>query len=95
MDEAEKPEKKSRAATEKQVRMGARRLADDALNALEAIINGDGQDSVRLAAAREVLDRAYGRNKLGAADGKPDGAPYTVVVQRFSDPPDPKVGDFD
>ena len=95
MEEAEKPKKKSRAATEDQLRMGARRLVDPALATLGKIMEGTGQDSVRLAAAREVLDRAFGRTKLGAADGKLDGAPYTVVVQRFSDPPDSKAEDFD
>jgi hypothetical protein len=54
-----------------------------ALETLEAIMRGDGQDTVRLAAAREVLDRGHGRPKLGAADAEPEG--LTVLVQRFTD----------
>lgn len=82
-----------------EMRRGARRLAARALDTLEEIMSGDGQASAKLAAAREVLDRGYGpttRSGRPAPKKAVRGAePYTVVVQRFSDPPDPKVEDFD
>ena len=82
---------------ESRLRRKAQALSGLALETLAAIMKSEGQDSVRLAAAREVLDRGYGRTKLGAAESKAEaeGAPYTVVVQRFSDPPDPKLEDFE
>jgi hypothetical protein len=79
-----------------QLQSESRKLAQQALETLAKIMEGDGQDSIRLAAAREVLDRGYGRTRLGGADGKADGgAPYTVVVQRFTDPPPRGLEDFD
>lgn len=84
-----------RVRDEDQMRLRARRLADGALAALGEIMSGDGQDSVRLAAAREVLDRGYGRTRLGGPEGRTEAAPYTVVVQQVGDPPDPGLEDFD
>lgn len=81
------------------LRSGARELAPLALKTLAAVMNGNHQASVKLGAAREVLDRGYGpTNQPGRPAPKKverATAPYTVVVQRFSDPPDPKVEDFD
>lgn len=95
---AEKAESK-KGLRQSELQSESRKLAREALDALSDIMKGKGQDSVRLAAAREVLHRGYGRTRLGGAegrsDGKTEGAPYTVVVQRFSDPPDPRLEDFD
>jgi hypothetical protein len=66
------------------LRKGAQRLASAALEALAAIMQGEGQDSVKLAAAREVLDRGYGRPKLGEPEAAARGG-MTVIVKRFSD----------
>ncbi|RAK54876.1 hypothetical protein DJ017_10235 [Phenylobacterium soli] len=39
---------------------------------------------IRLAAAREVLDRGHGRPRLGGeTDGAPEG--LTVIVKRYGD----------
>jgi hypothetical protein len=54
-----------------------------ALKTLAEIMKGDGQAAVRLAAAREVLDRAHGRPKLGESESAPGG--MTVIVKRFSE----------
>jgi len=61
----------------------AQALSALALETLEAILRGGGSDAAKIAAAREVLDRAYGKSK---ADEKP--APpkrLTVVIRRFGD----------
>ena len=93
----EQPEKakRHRALRERELQAAARKQGGLALQTLEKIMEGDGQDSVRLAAAREILDRGYGRTKPGGAEGKSNGSPYTVVVQRFTDAPDPRLEDFD
>jgi hypothetical protein len=59
------------------------------LETLAKIMQGTGQDSAKLAAAREVLDRAHGKPKP-AAKAKPRKAPekadnLTVIVKRFSE----------
>ena len=68
---------------EEKVRKKAQALGNLAMNTLKAIMQGQGQDSVRLAAAREVLDRGHGRPKLGPAEGGQER--LTVIVKRFSD----------
>jgi hypothetical protein len=99
-DSAKKAESKAGLRI-RELQAESRKLAARALETLADIMKSKGQDSVRLAAAREVLDRGYGRTKLGGAEGKAaggkadEGGPYTVVVQRFSDPQDPTVEDFD
>jgi hypothetical protein len=61
------------------------------MKTLEAIMNGTGQDSVRLAAAREVLDRGHGKPRpAGRARTKPSAPSkpakaVRVIVKRFSD----------
>lgn len=84
------------------LKTAARRLARDALATLQAIMKGQGQDSVRLAAAREVLDRGFGSTAArrpapsrAAKATAPKAAPYTVVVQRLGDPREPDLEPFD
>lgn len=67
----------------------AKRLSGLALETLASIMRGTGQDSAKLAAAREVLDRAHGKPKPAA---KPKAKPQakaaeamTVIVKRFSE----------
>ena len=69
-----------------QLRAEAQKLSAAALKALESIMAGEGQDSVRLAAAGEVLDRGYGRPKPGGAEDESD--PLTVVIRQFTPPPE-------
>ncbi|HZZ68858.1 MAG TPA: hypothetical protein VFE18_11865 [Phenylobacterium sp.] len=69
--------------------MKAQELSGLALDTLGAIMKGTGQDAVKLAAAREVLDRAHGRprpaavKKAAKAPAKAGG--MTVIVKRFTD----------
>ena len=70
---AEKPAPMTATALQKE----ARGMSMLALETLAAIMRGDGQDSAKLAAAREVLDRAH---------GKPKPAP-----KPRSKPPEPKA----
>ena len=62
------------------VREAARDLGDLAVKTLGAIMRGEGSDAAKLGAAREVLDRAYGKAKA-SEDGA--GEPVTVVIRRF------------
>ena len=71
------------------LRKEARKLSGLALNTLKAIMVGDGQDSVKLAAAREVLDRSHGKPKAAGAKAKAAKVAakpgMTVIVKRFSE----------
>lgn len=64
------------------VREAAKALGDLAVETLGQIMRGDGSDAAKLGAAREVLDRAYG--KARAAD-EAAAEPVTVVIRRFGD----------
>ncbi len=70
-------------APEAKMRKAAQGLSELAMETLKAIMEGQGQDAVRLGAAREVLDRGHGRPKLGTAEAGDEG--LTVIVKRFSD----------
>lgn len=88
--------KAARAKSDAQLQTAARRMADQALGALGRILDGDGQDSVRLSAAREVLDRGYGKSKARPLAGETRPVPpYTVVVQQVGQPVDARLEDFD
>jgi hypothetical protein len=75
--------------TAKVLKQEAQRMSGLALETLAEIMRGTGQDSAKLAAAREVLDRAHGKPKPAA---KPKTKPQakaaealTVIVKRFTD----------
>lgn len=72
-----------RRTPELTLRRKAQAMSGLALKTLQEIMKGSGQESVRLAAAREVLDRAHGRPKLGDPGGESEG--LTVIVKRFGD----------
>jgi len=83
-----------------ELKKAARDLTDLALQTLKAIMEGTGQDSVKLGAAREVLDRAHGKPKAAAKPPtkKPKTATdegMTVVIRRFTDAPDPEAGEYE
>jgi hypothetical protein len=71
----------------KDLQASARQMSDLALETLAKIMEGDGQDSTRLAAAREVLDRAHGKPKPPAKPKPktPKSEGMTVIVKRYSD----------
>jgi hypothetical protein len=75
---------RSRARTpDARLRKQAQKMSALALETLAEIMRSEGQTAVRLAAAREVLDRAHGRPKLGETHDVQGG--MTVIVKRFSD----------
>lgn len=81
-------------APEAKLRDAARRKTNLALKTLTDLMKAqETQASVKLAAAREVLDRGYGRPKAGEPDGASEG--LTVVVRRFTDAPDPEAGEYE
>jgi hypothetical protein len=63
------------------VRERAMSLAGRAFATLENIMQSGGSDTARLAAAREVLDRAGGKPRAGGAEA--GGGPHTVTIRRF------------
>lgn len=74
--------------TSREIREAAQQLAPLALETLRAIMSGDGSDSARLAAAREVLDRAHGKPRAQGVggDSADDEGEVVVEVRRFCDP---------
>lgn len=86
---AGKGEAKAKSMSPKALQLKAQELTGLALDTLEAIMKGTGQDAVKLAAAREVLDRAHGRPRPATVK-KPAKTPakaggMTVIVKRFTD----------
>jgi len=80
----------SQPMSEAALRKEAQKLSELALKTLAAIMGGTGQDGVKLAAAREVLDRAHGKPKPAAkakpkATKDPAAGGMTVIVKRFSE----------
>jgi hypothetical protein len=78
----------------------ARRMSELALKTLTEIMEGKGQDSVKLAAAREVLDRGHGKPKPAVkakarTPKTPAQGAVTVVIKRFTDAPDPEAGEYE
>ncbi|HEY8003837.1 MAG TPA: hypothetical protein VIE16_06385 [Phenylobacterium sp.] len=73
----------------KTLRQEAQKLNGLALETLGSIMRGTGQDAVKLAAAREVLDRAHGKPRAAGSKSRAPKPPakrgMTVIVKRFSD----------
>ena len=85
----EDKKKKTPSAAE-ELKTVARGMCGKALDTLAAIMDGQGTDSAKLAAAREVLDRAHGKPKSAAKPRArkpkdPTKGPMTVIVKRFSE----------
>ena len=75
-----------RPTPESKLRRKAQSLGAKALETLKALMEAQETPApIRLAAAREVLDRGHGRPKLGAAEEGADGGGMTVIVKRYSD----------
>jgi len=83
----------------KALKAAAQGMSSLAMGTLAKIMEGEGTDTVKLAAAREVLDRAHGKPKPAAkpksAAKAPSGGDVTVVIKRFTDAPDPEAGEFE
>lgn len=56
----------------------------EALKTLVSIMQGSESDAARVAAAKEILDRAYGKAPQ-ALTGEGGEGPVTVVIRKFSD----------
>ena len=69
---------------EAKLRRKAQAMSFLALEALAKImLDKEAPAPVKLAAAREVMDRAHGRPKVGSPSEPPEG--LTVIIKRFSD----------
>lgn len=68
------------------LREAAQKLAPLALETLRDLMQGSGSDASRLAAAREVLDRAHGKARANTSDGQDDDG-MVVKIRRFGDGP--------
>jgi len=83
-DGDEKPERMTAGSLKQQ----AQAMSALALTTLGKIMEGTGQDSAKLGAAREILDRGHGKPKPAP---KPRSRPaaakggMTVIVKRFTD----------
>jgi hypothetical protein len=79
---------RERPTAEAKLKRKAQAMSFLALEALAKIMLDDNAPApLKLAAAREVLDRGLGRPKIGSMGDMPEG--LTVVVKRFTDAPDP------
>ncbi|MEO8113598.1 MAG: hypothetical protein ABI655_04390 [Phenylobacterium sp.] len=67
-----------------EMREKAQKLSELALATLAKIMEEGTQEALKLAAAREVLDRGFGRPKPGEPEAASQG--LTVVVRRFAPP---------
>jgi hypothetical protein len=77
------PKKKGMRKSELQSK--ARGLGELALQTLSSIMASEGPSPIRLAAAREVLDRGFGRPRIAEADPAKASQGFRVVVRQFTD----------
>jgi len=56
-------------SSKSEIRELAAQLATEALDVLATLMRDSGSDQVKVAAARELLDRAHGKPKTEAAGG--------------------------
>jgi hypothetical protein len=74
-----------KSTPEQLLRKKAQGKSGKALDTLAALmLDAKAPATIRLAAAREVLDRGHGRPKLGAGEEMQAGG-MTVIVKRYSD----------
>jgi hypothetical protein len=74
-----------KSSPEQQLRRKAQTLGKKAVETLaQLMLEEKTPATIRLAAAREVLDRGHGRPKLGAGEQIEAGG-MTVIVKRYSD----------
>jgi len=76
--------RKSTPAT--RLRKRAQGLGPKAMKTLAALMQDEKSPAtIRLAAAREVLDRGHGRPKLGGGEEGSGEGGFTVILKRYSD----------
>lgn len=71
------------ATTREEFRELAREHGAEALDTLVAIMTGAGSETARIAAAREILDRAYGKTAVPLPD--PPAGNGTITIQYVND----------
>jgi hypothetical protein len=82
---------RARSTPNSRLRSKAQKKTAKALETLARLMEDEGTPAtIRLAAAREVLDRGHGRPKLGPAE-EPGGCGMTVIVKRYSDVTDEEL----
>ena len=70
---------------ETRLRARAQELGDLALDTLARLMRGQKAPApIKLAAAREVLDRGHGRPRIGGPEDASGGG-MTVIVKRYTD----------
>ena len=75
-----------RRTPEARLRREAQKMDKLALEALRELVEAkEGPPPIRLAAAREILDRGHGRPKLGAPTDEAEEGGLTVIVKRYSE----------
>jgi hypothetical protein len=70
------------------IRALAQNHAPDAIAMLATILTTSENDSARIAAAKELLDRGYGKSKQAVEMTGEDGGPmqFSQIVRRIVDP---------
>lgn len=68
----------------KDIKALAGKHTPEALKTLVSIMKSSSSDQARVAAAKELLDRAYGKSPQ-AITGEGGEGPVTVVIRKFSD----------
>jgi hypothetical protein len=70
------------------VRALAQEYGEDAIRELATILTTSENHSARIAAAKEILDRGYGKATQSVEMAGPDGGPmqFSQIVRRIVDP---------
>ena len=70
------------------VRALAQEYGEDAIRELATILTTSENHSARIAAAKELLDRGYGKSKQSVELGGPEGGPmqFERIVREIVDP---------
>jgi hypothetical protein len=66
------------------IKAQAQKYTPDALKTLHAIMRDSESDAARVSAAKELLDRGYGKSPQPQT-GEGGEGPITVVIRKFSD----------
>jgi len=70
-------------ATSAEIRRQAQAHGPEALEALAAIMTGSGSEQARIAAAREILERAYGKTTAPPPDESSE--PEEITIRYVND----------
>jgi len=68
-----------------EVRTAARQHGEAAIATLVLIMQSSENDTARIAASKEILDRAYGKSIQAVELGGKDGSPFVIEIVRFGE----------